>query len=187
MLQKKTFYMIRHGETVANAENYASGHMDTPLTDKGKNQARNMEGVFNDLKNQPDLIIHSPLSRAKDTALIVNKFLKLPMIDKENLSEQSFGDWQGVSWGKVRLLMSQENNPPNGEAMEVFYKRAMKGIREALTYTDTLPLIVTHGGVFDAFWSYYNIELIDVVNCGLYEFIPKFDNKACPWKVRHVK
>lgn len=33
------FYMLRHGQTVANAMGYLSGSLDTPLTSLGRQQA----------------------------------------------------------------------------------------------------------------------------------------------------
>ena len=39
MIPAKEFYMIRHGESVANRDRYFSGNLDVALTDLGKQQA----------------------------------------------------------------------------------------------------------------------------------------------------
>ena len=39
MITAKKFYMIRHGQSEANAAQYFSGNLDVALTDKGRAQA----------------------------------------------------------------------------------------------------------------------------------------------------
>ncbi len=68
--------IVRHGESIANSKGISQGNqdewMDTPLTEKGKEQAR---AVAERLKNEDvDIIISSDLKRAKQTAEEINKF-----------------------------------------------------------------------------------------------------------------
>lgn len=115
MKQKKDFLMMRHGETVANREGYAAGSLDTPLTEIGKRQAEKAERIVFGLDQKIDYIVHSQLSRSKDTAFIVNRRLKLPTFEMSRLAEQSFGDWQGMQWNEMRVLLTEGQKPPNGE------------------------------------------------------------------------
>ena len=69
----KAFYMIRHGETEANAARIMAGSIDTPLTEHGKIQADIARQVIEKITIKPAAIFHSHLSRARDTASIINK------------------------------------------------------------------------------------------------------------------
>lgn len=180
--------MLRHGETVANAEGYAAGSMDSPLTELGRKQAEEARLIFeNFLQERPDLIAHSPLSRAVDTANILNQATKLPTYQCAKLAEQCFGDWRGMSWSDMRSLIGQGQNPPNGESMADFYDRAIAGINEVLALPFSMPLIVTHGGVFDAVWHCYRHDMIDVRNCQLVEFRPNSSRPNFPWDISTFK
>lgn len=167
---KKSFFIMRHGETVANLEGYAAGSLDTPLTEKGKAQAISSEERVYDSRGKINYIVYSSLSRARDTAGFINARLDRAMFQTGLLAEQCFGDWRGMKWGEMRALLDQGINPPNGESLEEFYNRALKGIEWALDVSEGTPLIVAHGGTFDALFDYLKLENIDVENCALYEF-----------------
>ena len=163
--------MLRHGQTVANQQNVAAGSSNSPLTEKGIAQARSAEEIIYNIRDKIDYIVHSQLSRAKDTAKIVNQRCLYQMYENKLLAEQCFGDWMGMAWKDMRSLMAKGHNPPNGESLNTFYDRAMKGILEALDLQKGTPLIVTHGGVFDALLDRYGLENIDVENCAIYEIL----------------
>lgn len=167
------FYMIRHGQTVANAEGYAAGHLDTPLTPKGKEQARDAAKSLAQLSPPPDYIVHSPLMRAKDTANILNQTLQLPTYSEAQLMEQHFGTWQQQAWATLHPRIAAGEHPPEGESYPDFYTRALKGIQQALNFTEGMPLLVTHGGVFDAVWDAFTLPKIDVENTEFYFFTPQ--------------
>ena len=72
MIPSKHFYMIRHGQTEANAAQIMAGSIDSPLTALGRQQAKNVHDILENLEIKPKTIIHSHLSRAKETAEILN-------------------------------------------------------------------------------------------------------------------
>jgi broad specificity phosphatase PhoE len=72
----KNIYLIRHGESVANAGGWVAGQLDPALTQKGRIQARDSGRLLAD-KNI-DLIVTSDLSRAKDTAEIIADQINYP-------------------------------------------------------------------------------------------------------------
>ena len=41
-----TWHFVRHGQSVANAEGWVAGHVDTPLTELGKHQARQLRWIL---------------------------------------------------------------------------------------------------------------------------------------------
>lgn len=72
------FYLLRHGETDLNKLGFTNGQTDIPLNQNGLNQAKNIaEKItenFHDLRF--DVILHSPLSRAENTADICKSKIK---------------------------------------------------------------------------------------------------------------
>ena len=60
-------YFTRHGETVWNVENKICGMTDSPLTEKGRAQARELGEKLRTSGLRIDEILYSPLSRAADT------------------------------------------------------------------------------------------------------------------------
>lgn len=172
MLPRKKFLILRHGETVANAQGVASGSVDTPLTENGKSQAAQARIILEKLSYTPDYIVHSALSRARDTANIINDNMKLPLFEDARLNERDFGVWQGQPWHEVRQLRDAGVTPENGETRDEFYTRALTGIKNALEQNSGMPFIVTHGGVFDALWHSLKLDTIKAHNCCLYELIP---------------
>ena len=63
-----SIYFARHGETVWNVENKICGMTDSPLTEKGRQQARELGRKVKESGVHIDEILYSPLSRAADTA-----------------------------------------------------------------------------------------------------------------------
>ena len=59
-----SIYFARHGETVWNVENKICGMTDSPLTEKGRQQARELGRKVKESGVHIDEILYSPLSRA---------------------------------------------------------------------------------------------------------------------------
>ncbi len=78
-------YSVRHGQSEGNLKGLYQGP-DVPLSQKGKEQAKTLAKR---LKNIPiDVIYTSPFIRAKETAEIIAKELKLPIEYWESLKER---------------------------------------------------------------------------------------------------
>lgn len=94
-------YVIRHGETEWNAEGKMQGWADIPLNDRGRELAR-ITGEA--LREVPfDLILSSPLQRARETAALVTGpsaayyGREIPVIEDERIKEINWGSWEGHS------------------------------------------------------------------------------------------
>jgi broad specificity phosphatase PhoE len=177
----KAFYMIRHGETEANKARIMAGSVDSPLTQLGRDQADQARQVIEQLAEKPSVIIHSQLSRARDTARIINQNLGLPMIEDPDYAEMHAGDWEGISYDDCHTMMRGWQDPPNGESFEAFFTRIKRAKNKALKETEGTPLIVCHGGVFRAFAKLYGLETWGVMNCHLHHFAPAPMVKHFPW------
>src|ERR1700759_432328 len=79
-LHRHTLYLVRHGECRHNVEGRVAGRGDTPLTERGREQAR-MNGILL-AEAEPDLLrfrfFSSPLHRAANTMEILREAAKLP-------------------------------------------------------------------------------------------------------------
>jgi broad specificity phosphatase PhoE len=103
-------FFCRHGETQANVEKRFQGPgTDTPLTAKGREQARTLALLLmRDWVNPAALsFVSSPLPRAQITMEIVLAALSLP-IDKfstdARLQEIDLGLWDGLTGDEARAL-----------------------------------------------------------------------------------
>jgi broad specificity phosphatase PhoE len=171
MIPVKHFYMIRHGETEANRDRIMAGSIDTPLTQLGRQQADHARSIVEQLAVKPSVIIHSNLSRARDTARIINTNLNLPMSEDAELAEIHVGDLEGAPWADCAFF-DDYIDPPNGETFPEFFERVRRAKKRALENNPGPVLIVCHGGVFRALWKIYGHDMLGVRNCHLHEFTP---------------
>lgn len=144
-------FLVRHGETDANAQGIVQGWLDTDLNEKGLAQAIESAKNFNE---QIDAIYSSDLKRARQTAAEFRKHhSSLPYFEDSRLRERSFGDATGThrdnhDWDQF-WASSTEVTIPNAEILNDFTKR----VREFLDENKTKPyesiLVVTHSGVLN--------------------------------------
>lgn len=178
------FYMIRHGETEANLAKVMAGSNDSPLTQTGREQAYAAQKAAKALEIKPKAIIHSHLSRARDTALILNEVLEIDMHEDSDLAEIHAGDWEGKDYADCPDLLTGWNDPPGGETYKEFMTRIIRGKNRHLDKYDGPVLIVCHGGVMRAFGRIYGLDTpAKFANCHLHEFHPLTENPEFPWNV----
>ncbi|MCB1721323.1 MAG: histidine phosphatase family protein [Alphaproteobacteria bacterium] len=176
--------MIRHGETQANAARIMAGHLDSPLTAKGRQQALEAQKVVSALQNKPVAIFHSHLSRARETATIINEALNAPMHEDPDLAEIYAGDWEGATYEVIAEMFDGWPDVPNGESHIDFFQRVKQGKTRALNRFNDPVLIVCHGGVMRAFGEIHGIPTPGKFqNAHLYEFVPKPENPKFPWAI----
>lgn len=185
-LPQKHFYMIRHGQTEANLAQVMAGSTDSPLTALGREQAKGVQDIVRNLAIKPTAIVHSNLSRARDTASIINEALGVPMHEEADVAEICAGDWEGKPWHECAELLDGWPTPPNGESFEEFCTRIRRGKKRHLEQHDGPILIVCHGGVFRAMGGLYGLNTPGIFrNCHLHEFHPSPESQNFPWAVSH--
>jgi hypothetical protein len=112
MLQR-SFYFLRHGETDWNKEGRVQGHTDIPLNDTGRSQAEQVVCIL--ARTPIHRIVVSSLSRAYETASIVNAALQKPLAVDEGLKERHFGDFEGLKiseYDDLRGDLAKKGLPP---------------------------------------------------------------------------
>ena len=71
-------YLTRHGQTDWNVQKKVMGRCDEPLNEKGREQANQTKELLSNINF--DLIICSPLLRAKQTAQIINSDRNIQLV-----------------------------------------------------------------------------------------------------------
>src|SRR5512134_2837155 len=92
-----TFVFLRHGESIGNAEARWQGQSDYALTEKGRAQARALAERWQAEGMKFDLILASPLVRAKETAEIVASALSANVELDPILMERNVGEMSGLT------------------------------------------------------------------------------------------
>lgn len=140
--------LIRHGETDWNAQGKIQGKTDIPLNAAGIEQAQQCGAYLS--ASDWDLIITSPLQRARRTAEIINETLDLPLVEMEEFAEKHFGDAEGLTF-EERALTFPDRLYPNQEDNDFFHERLAAGLKIIHDrYPNKRVLLVSHGGVINA-------------------------------------
>ncbi len=154
----KKVYFVRHGESRWNAEDKICGVTDSPLTEKGHQQALDTGNAILRLGIQADMILHSPLQRAKDTARHISAITGIPMKEEPRLIEQAFGIWEGTSPRNSRDFYRAKQNFINsfgtGESMFRVAHR-IYGLLDELKEDEHTYILVAHNGIARFVQSYF--------------------------------
>ncbi|MEM7195202.1 MAG: histidine phosphatase family protein [Pseudomonadota bacterium] len=132
MLPAETsIYLLRHGQTQWNVKGRYQGGLDSPLTEKGKQQARDSgRKLARHLNNASRCqIVSSPQGRALHTAELVALELGCDpqcVQTDPRLKEISFGEWEGKTMDEIKReypdeFVARTNDrwrvaPPQGES-----------------------------------------------------------------------
>lgn len=184
MLPEKPFYLIRHGQSEANAARItAGGQFDSPLTEKGRGQAAALSPFLPQLDVKPGAMYHSTMIRARDTATILNQTLNLRTTAVYDLREHEMGAWDGRPWEEIEPFLENGDPAPGGESESIFAQRIQATLTPILATEEKPPFIVAHGGLFHAMGFMYEYGMSEVQNCHLHYFEPYPEAKKFPWRV----
>ena len=150
-------YIARHGETPWNVENRVSGRTDVPLTEKGMEQARLL--AQNAMGKGIQVIIASPLLRARQTAQAVSEAIGVPIELDERLIELDFGSFEGGPRSAPEFQYTRAQFPtryPGGESAFQLAHRVYSCLEDVKRkYAGKTVLLVCHGGVCRMVRSYF--------------------------------
>jgi 2,3-bisphosphoglycerate-dependent phosphoglycerate mutase len=146
---------LRHGESVGNAESRWQGQSDYPLTEKGRAQAQALAERWKAEKAKFDLVVASPLMRARETAEIVASALDLKVEMDPIWMERDIGEMEGLTAEEVRQQPQPSYVTPydsiggNGEGDWELFLRAGRALHDLLRRPPGSYLIVSHGGLLN--------------------------------------
>ncbi len=145
--------VMRHGQTDWNVQKKLQGQSDIELNEEGRKQALAAKGKVK--QYHFDLIISSPLSRAKETAELA-KEENTPIIYSESLVERGFGKLEGLDLNLLSEIESYDMTKNKVESTEHLCQRIANFLDELQeTYKDKKILLVTHGGTAKAIQYYF--------------------------------
>ena len=150
-------YIARHGETPWNLENRVCGRTDVPLTEKGTEQARLL--AQNAMGKGIEVILSSPLLRARQTAHAVSEAIGVPIELDERLIELDFGSFEGGPRSDPEYQYTRAQFPtryPGGESAFQLAHRVYSCLEDVKRkYAGKTVLLVCHGGVCRMVRSYF--------------------------------
>ena len=154
-------YVTRHGQTDWNTQKRVMGRCDESLNN-------------NLLNTDIDLIICSPLLRAKQTANIINEGRNIPIVYDNRIIERDFGEFEGMQTGDFDFNgywnYYKNEQYQKAENIQLFFERVYNFLDYIIkNYSDKNVLIVTHGGVSIPIACYFNknIPTGSLVEAGL--------------------
>ena len=178
-------YLIRHGETDRNKVKCLQGRTDIELNEYGRELAyKTAEGLK---EVDFDMIFTSPLKRARETAEIIRRGRNVPVIIEERIQEISFGECEGLCYGKDNYSIPDKDFmnffdqperyavPVAGESFEEVIARTgefLKELADKREYQDKTILLSTHGCALKAI-------LANVRNTPLAQFWGEGVHKNC--------
>ncbi len=149
-MEPTTFYFVRHGQSEGNAARVFTGQTDSPLTERGRQQAA---AVADELaKVRFDRIVSSDLSRTRDTAEVIARRHGLPVEITPELREIDVGERTGKDFDETAALPGWNDDGfvawPGGETLEQVLARTLGAIdRLTRESPGKTILVVGHGGV----------------------------------------
>ena len=154
-----TVLLARHGETDWNREGRVQGWAPTGLTERGREQARELGAWLDD--REIDHVVVSDLRRTRETAAAIREKatgLPEPTLDRA-WRERGFGVEQGFLATELLERYPEHDpdssvsamaiDPEGGESLDGFCERVESALGELRTrcQPDETALVVTHGGV----------------------------------------
>jgi broad specificity phosphatase PhoE len=146
-----TLHFVRHGETDWNRQGRFQGTQDIPLNDEGRRQARHLAQVWDD---GAEVLVASPLARARETAEILGQRLGLPLAATDDrLVERDYGLASGLTIEERRQRFP-DGVIPGVEDVTSMHARARRFL-DAVTsdHGGRRVVAVSHGGFINAVLS----------------------------------
>jgi probable phosphoglycerate mutase len=142
--------LLRHGETALSAERRFAGRGDIPLTETGLAQAA-AAATWLAARGGIDVIVTSPLQRARQTAQAVATATGAPLEVEDDLAETDFGKWEGMTFAEVQArwpeelsawLASTDVAPPGGESFAAVTRRVVAALNRLLAAHEGKTLVL---------------------------------------------
>jgi broad specificity phosphatase PhoE len=152
------FYLIRHGESLYNAEGRIQGQSDVALSPLGLLQAQAIAEALAD--DAIDAIFASPLRRAWQTAEPIAARLGLAIHCDDRLKEIHAGIFQGHLWSEIESKFEdaarlwREQQPdfviPGGESRRTLMERGRAAFESMRETPFRRIAVISHGGLLAA-------------------------------------
>jgi broad specificity phosphatase PhoE len=152
--------LVRHGQSTANRDGILQGQYDAPLSELGRRQASQLGTWFAERAMHWDAVYCSPLSRARDTAILISQGVARAEPEQDaDLSEIHAGQLQGKTGPVLRVEYASfyargldglgdyaEFGGESYEAVQVRARRFIAKVTERHRSPADRVLVVSHGG-----------------------------------------
>jgi alpha-ribazole phosphatase len=154
--ERLRLYLIRHGEVEGVGSGKLLGRTDTPLSDQGLEQARQLAEVLS--ATQLSAVYCSDLQRARTTAEIIAKHSNLKVQENSAWCEIDMGQWEGHTLAALHDQVPEQfaqlfSDPasfeyPGGESFAGFTTRVQRALDQLLsTHRTGEVAVIAHVGV----------------------------------------
>ncbi len=151
--EARSFYFVRHGETIYNNSRVIQPLKGSLLSETGRMQAH-LAGKM--MKSQEfSVFCASDMERAWETASIMASYCGRAIHPFPDLHERDWGRWAGQS----NVGLAWEAAPENGETLQEFIIRSLRGLEAALKVAKEVS-VVAHGGTFAVLLAAIGVPLI---------------------------
>ncbi|WP_297206046.1 2,3-diphosphoglycerate-dependent phosphoglycerate mutase GpmB [uncultured Pluralibacter sp.] len=185
-------YLVRHGETLWNAERRIQGQSDSPLTEQGERQAQQVGERVRALGITH--IIASDLGRTRQTAGYIAAACGCDVILDPRLRELDMGVLERrlvdsltpeeEGWRRRLVDGTPDGRIPEGESMQELGDRVRAALHDCLELPEgSRPLLVSHGIALGCLVSTilglpaYAERRLRLRNCS----ISRVDYQQSPW------
>ena len=166
-----TLHLVRHGETEWNRDGRIQGWADTPLSERGHEQARELAATLGE--RSIGAIYSSDLRRAYETAEPLAQRLGLHVRTTSALRERNFGDNEGRVSHEVAAELGTtsgttwhraDDRHPGGESIREVYGRVADFLDQLLQAPPAEEIaIVTSGGPIRFATAYLAREPVETI------------------------
>lgn len=154
--QEYQIILLRHGESLGNAEGYHQGQAEFPLTETGISQAQALAEYWQKTGAQFTKIISSPQTRARKTAEIIAKYLHCEIEFDPVWMERDNGLYAGLKHEEAQSKYPHPEFTPiyekigrSGESQWELFLRGGRAIQQLLYKPAGKYLVVSHGGILN--------------------------------------
>ena len=145
-------FLIRHGETTGDLEDRYGGSYDDHLTERGREQLAATATQVAD--KGIEIIFHSPLIRASESAEIISAAISCPILETPGLEERHYGVLTGLTKQEaleqypeaVAVHKDPMNTDPEGESFADFNDRVVAAFEKIKEQPYGTIAILGHGG-----------------------------------------
>ena len=181
-------FLLRHGTTEWIEARRVQGSSDSPLTERGRDEAR--QALMSLAGITFDAVFCSPMGRTRETAAIVCAELGIEPVFLDDLREMDFGRYEGYAYidpqqgeltakMKINLFIKMVLAQITGESMRQVKQRAWRAWQSML---ENCPhgtvLIIAHGVILNALLAhlmpvneYRKIRTVQLKPCSLTEIL----------------
>jgi len=156
-------FLMRHGETAWNREGRVMGRNSIELDEQGRAQVQASIPFARLIR--PELIVTSPLARARQSAEIIAAGVGgIPLTEDPRLSEVLYGRWEGMVYDDLvddADYLNYREHPvdaptPGGETIAQVQSRGVEAVHRAIVENHGRRILfVSHGDIIRAILCHF--------------------------------